>query len=97
LVSGQVQPNRAEFLSLPDFHAVTEKKQAGAFAVLLSGLVPYNGEKAAVIRNAFETEIIPCVPGYQRINQKFASPGLRPYANQAGDNQITETGMIIML
>ena len=67
--SRQLQPNRAKLVLLPDSHPVTEDLQALAFAVLLSGLVPYNSEKAAVIRNAFETEVIPCVPGDQRVNQ----------------------------
>ena len=54
----QLQPNSTEFLPLPDSSPVAQNLQAIAFLVLLSGLVPYDGENSAVIRNPIETEVM---------------------------------------
>ena len=64
-----------------------EHPESFSFTEPGAGLVPKDGQSAAVVRDPIETEPVPLGRGNQRVNFEYGI-GARPQPRQAGDNQV---------
>ena len=81
---------------MADFLAIREDAQTRSLAIFLATAVVEDCQHAAMIRNPVEAEKIPCAIRHKRVDLDHVI-GTRTQANEAGDNEIAESRVVVVL